>query len=910
MIEGNYIGTDGSGTRALGGGTGVNIVGSPNNTVGGTLAVDRNVISGGTFSGVVAQGQFASGNVIQGNYIGTDASGTLPLGNAKQGVYILTNAPGNTIGGTAAGAGNVIAFNGGDGVGVGLSPADLFVTDNTISGNSIFSNGLLGIDLGNAGVTQNTAGGPHSGPNSLQNYPVLTAVNLSTSSTTITGTLNSRPNTSYTIQFFASANADPSGYGEGQTYLGQMTGVVTNSSGNASFSSTVNAAPSGETFITATATDPAGNTSEFSQDQAPATDFTVTNTNDSGPGSLRQAILNVDLTAGVHTITFAISGSGVHTITPASPLPAITNPVIIDGYTQPGASPNMLAGGDNAILEIVLDGSAAGSSTGFGLHITAGGSTVRGLVINDFGSGSTGDGILLDTAGGNTITGNFIGTDPSGEYPQGNTGYGVEVDSSGNTIGGTSPASRNLISGNGSDGIYLGSTATSELLEGNFIGTDATGTVSLGNAVAGVMLNGATNNTIGGLVSGAGNVISGNSASNGSTSTANGISLDSANGNVIAGNDVGIAVSGGALLGQNQNTGIFVSASSSNTIGGTTAAARNVVSGNSTYGIYFAGGSNNVVQGNYIGTDATGSRAVGNFSDVYLEEATGDLIGGTTPGAGNLISGSVTGVTIDDNSLPGNMVQGNLIGTDWTGTVSLGNGTGVLISTALEDGQTSGNTIGGTTAGAGNIISGNQIGIMITDNGTGNIGATNNAVMGNDIGTDSSGIRALGNNHYGVEIVSASNSTIGGTAPGAGNTIAYNGQGGISLLPGSLPTTGNSLQGNSIFSNGTGLGIDLNGDGVTPNDSGDADTGPNILENFPTLASASFAAGQTTVQGTLNSRPSTAYRIEFFASTVADASGVVEGRTYLGFTTVTTDASGNASFMPSFPTVDTAAVST
>ena len=175
----------------------------------------------------------------------------------------------------------------------------------------------------------------------------------------------------------------------------------------------------------------------------------------------------------------------------------------------------------------MLNGSTAGSNVSSGLHIAAGGSTVRGLVINDFGSAPRARGILLDTKGGNTIVGNLIGTDPSGEYRQGNTGYGVDVESSGNTIGGTSPADRNLISGNGvfgtsattssstGFGVFLSSSATGNTIAGNFIGTDATGGRSLGNAAAGVYLGGATNNTIGGTVPGAGNVISGNFPSSG-----------------------------------------------------------------------------------------------------------------------------------------------------------------------------------------------------------------------------------------------------------------------------------------------------------------------------------------------------------------------------------------------------------
>ena len=139
--------------------------------------------------------------------------------------------------------------------------------------------------------------------------------------------------------------------------------------------------------------------------------FTVTNTNDSGVGSLRQAILDANANPGLDNINFAIPGAGPHTIQPTSGLPTITDPVIIDGYTQPGASLNTNGPGlgSNAVLKIELDGSNAGAGAS-GLTITAGNSTVQGLVINRFGQ----NGVLLGTKGGNVLEGNFIGTDVTG----------------------------------------------------------------------------------------------------------------------------------------------------------------------------------------------------------------------------------------------------------------------------------------------------------------------------------------------------------------------------------------------------------------------------------------------------------------------------------------------------------------
>lgn len=191
-----------------------------------------------------------------------------------------------------------------------------------------------------------------------------------------------------------------------------------------------------------------------------AVTITVTNTNDSGTGSLRQAILDSNTSAGVlDTIIFSIPGAGLHTIAPGSALPSITDPVIIDGYTQPGSSPNTNGSGvgDNAVLLIQLNGANAGTVDG--LTISAGNSSVRGLVINGFprfSQGGGGRGIVVQTAGGNIIQGNFIGTNAPGTAAAGNGESGIFIfNVPNNSIGGTNPADRNVISGNAMLGIQL-----------------------------------------------------------------------------------------------------------------------------------------------------------------------------------------------------------------------------------------------------------------------------------------------------------------------------------------------------------------------------------------------------------------------------------------------------------------------
>lgn len=257
VVAGNYIGTDAAGNAALPNNKGIRIVQCSNNRIGGTLAAERNVISGNQSAGVVFDS--ASASLVQGNYIGTDASGSGNLGNEGPGVSLIEGSFDNTIGGTTNGAANRIAFNGTDGIILGDTSYD-----NSLRGNAIFANGGLGIDLypGND-VTLNDLGDGDSGANNLQNYPVLSSVAINGGQITIQGTLNSSGNTTYNLDFYANSSCDPSGYGEGEIYLGSDT-VMTNGSGDASFTATLPGSVPAGTCVTATATDPGGNTSEFS----------------------------------------------------------------------------------------------------------------------------------------------------------------------------------------------------------------------------------------------------------------------------------------------------------------------------------------------------------------------------------------------------------------------------------------------------------------------------------------------------------------------------------------------------------------------------------------------------------------------------------------------------------------------
>ena len=531
-VLGNFIGTDSTGTLARGNGTsGIRISGANGQIIGGNKLGAGNLISGNGQRGI--QLDSASGNLVLGNIIGMDSSGTNGLTNLTGAIVLNFGSGGNQIGDTTRFGGNTIAVNTKPAVAV-VSVSDV---SNRIRGNSTVpivasSIAAISIDLGPEGPSTNDAADGDTGANQLQNFPILSSASNSLDGTLISGNLNSRPNTNFTLDFYADITPNVYGLGKGQHWIGSAT-VTTDTNGNVSFSAFSPAVFLNGRYVSATATDDAGNTSELSP--AVAADipiegrtYTVLNTNDSGEGSLRQAILDANANISRRdTIAFEIPGAGVHTIRPLSPLPSITDPVLIDGYTQPGSLPNTAATGHNGVLLIELDGSA-GSITN-GLKIESGDSIVRGLVINRFGTNADPSnfpgGILLAERGGNCVEGCFIGTDPTGFLDRGNTGRGVAVfRSSTNVIGGTVPSARNVISANHVTPGYVSGEAimvygdsvlqfSGNRIEGNLIGTAADGITPLGNAGCAVRLGQpVTNTTIGGIIPGAGNVIAFNAA--------------------------------------------------------------------------------------------------------------------------------------------------------------------------------------------------------------------------------------------------------------------------------------------------------------------------------------------------------------------------------------------------------------
>jgi uncharacterized repeat protein (TIGR01451 family) len=676
------------------------------------------------------------------------------------------------------------------------------------------------------------------------------------------------------------------------------------------------------------------------------TAFVVTSTADSGPGTLRQAIIDSNASFGTNNITFQINGTGLQTIDVASTL-TITAPVILDGTTQTGYSGTPLielngsglgsqsselkiSAGNTTVTGLLIDGSST-----VGIELTGiGGDTISGntiggpplatpprskfetgLMIEDvprnnilgnlvsgnlqcgvdisgvnafanivqgdilgtdsavdivlhsqavgiaMDSGATnntiggtaanaancisGNTIGIEIAGtetsGNVVEGNFIGTDASGTTAVPNSSLGVTIyaGATGNTIGGTTAADRNVISGNQGGLTIFGAGTSANIVEGNFIGTDVTGTRAVPNLYEGAAIyDGATGNTIGGISTGEGNIISGN--------TINGVSLSGAgtSANVVVGNFVGTDKTGTVALAN--SIGIdFFDGSSRNTIGGI-AGAGNIISGNST-GIIIrdSGSSGNIIEGNLIGLAVNGMAVVSNGIGVSMQNgASGNTIGGTVSSEGNVISGNqAAGVTILGPGTSDNLVQGNFIGTDPSGTAAMPNHTeGIHIFSSA-----SSNTVGGTARGAGNVVSGNSdSGLVLSDTGT-----TDNLIQGNKIGTDNSGEKAVPNGSAGVAIYAGgTGNTLGGVTQGAGNLVSGNSRGGFEISdPG---TTGNLLQGNLIGTDATGLlplgnafGLDVEG-GATNNTIGGAEAGAgNIISGNQTDGIEIASSGTT-----------------------------------------------------------------
>ncbi|HEY3932027.1 MAG TPA: M12 family metallopeptidase [Verrucomicrobiae bacterium] len=368
--------------------------------------------------------------------------------------------------------------------------------------------------------------------------------------------------------------------------------------------------------------------------------------------------------------------------------------------------------------------------------------------------------------------------------------------------------------------------------------------------------------------------------------------------NVVLGNYIGTDASGSNVLA-NRLSGVFVgNGANGNIVGGMNAGARNILSGNSQYGVILTSNTTgNVVLGNYIGTDTSGSYAVPNtISGVFLAAgATGNLIGGATVGARNVISGNTNGPYYAYGVLAaGSGTSDNVIEGNYIGLGADGLTPVPNFYGVYFYGGATNNTLGGTVAGAGNYVSDN----ISYDVLISDPGTSGNFVEGNFIGTDSTGTNGTAGS-INVELQNgATGNFIGGVNPGAGNVIAFANFIGVALYGDS--TTNNSIRGNSIFSNY--MGIHLFGSYyypyVTLNDVGDGDTGPDNLQNFPVITNAFGYGTSTVILGTLNSATNSSFLIDVYRNFQPDLNigGYGEGQFYVGTVSVITDGSGNANF--------------
>jgi hypothetical protein len=570
---------------------------------------------------------------------------------------------------------------------------------------------------------------------------------------------------------------------------------------------------------------------------------TVCNSNDSGPGSLRQAIAdtNADIT-GVDEITFNLPGTGPFTIQPGSPLEPVSTPVFINGYSQPGSSPNTLpnqgpGAGDNAVPNITVDGRNYNSPAD-GLAIAAGYSTVQGLTIQNFANA-----IHLMTQGNDVVQGNVM---PSAA---------VVIDSvPNNTVGGTAPGARNVCA---SIAIYGGG---GNVLEGNYI--DTNGIQVLGVGEMGIS---GSDNILGGTAPGAGNVIAGHD-----NGDAAGVNIFG-DGNVVQQNYIGLDAAGTSTingLGSDQygNSlyGVYIWTGNNNIIGGTSPSARNVISGWLGMIIMASGAATtNVVEGNYLGTNAAGTEALPstNPSEGIEVDSGQVVIGGSTPGSGNLIVDTGVGLNLGAGVFGSCLVEGNQI-QDCAGGGVLDYDTGDVI--------------------AANTIASNRTGVQIA--------GTNISVEGNSI---------YQNTGPGVVLVP-------GCTENAveGNAIHDNTGPGVWIQGDSLfgYATGNSIEANSIYNNGQrgivlGDIVDAAGNLTPPPYPAGTPQGLQTWANnsqiYPFIRAAQSSSTSTTITGTLTSTAYHTFRLEFFSNIAADPSGYGQGQTFLGSAEVTTGGSGN-----------------
>ncbi|MBX3292161.1 MAG: right-handed parallel beta-helix repeat-containing protein [Acidobacteria bacterium] len=868
VIQGNLIGTDRNGASAIPNSSGM-ILGSATGAtiIGGEHPVAGNVISGNAGAGIdMTLGPSAA---TRNNRIGVGVNGE-PLGNSGDGIIIRSNF--EYIG--AEGAGNIIANNGGNGILI-LIGTTLSV-GNQIRFNSIYNNGGLGIDLSadntppreGDGVTPNDCEDPDTGPNMLQNYPVLTAPVFNGDGTvTVGGAFDSTPSTTFTVDFYSNTTADPSNYGEGETHIGS-TSVTTGPNGRTSvlFNSTVPVAPGRK--ITATATDPNGNTSEFSCfagecsltggltegseiDQILGSGcqigFVVNiNTDESDPNpadgicdvdlstpdeqcSLRAAIETTNAVAGTDFINFAIPGAGPHTITLNSELPIVAETVIIAASTQPGFSGTPL------------------------IEITGGGTIATGLQFAPGGSGSSVSSIsftritsaIVSVANDIRVSHSYFGIAPDGSGAGTTTEqeFGVAIRGSNSEIG---PGN---YFGNHAYAVGIEDGANNKIF-GNRLGIGPNSTTAIPNLI-GILLRNSDSNEIGDGTAQGANIIAGNL----------GAALDIQNGselNEVAGNFIGVSFdNGGQPVTYNRKTGILLRAAATknkiraNTIGGHK-------QDDSSAGVLIdaTAADENEVLSNFVGMTPDTFLDIGNRNGVVVfadkQKVVGNRVGYTSE------AGILVAVPPDspNTEVTQNEIELNQIGVSIQGDAYPNEKFGVLLN-----GQATSNLI------KRNVIGNNGLFGIIAANG-----ADLNTFEENVVGFIFNGIDHV--NPGGIWLRNVSNNIVTknavtknpigillGTNIGFGNTTPPDATGYFTTKRDGTPTqsSGNRLSGNVVRDSSVGIAVGDNtvGNFVGPDDgdfnvvlgSSGSELGVGILVGtLDAGASPSVLARQNTIQ--------------------------------------------------------------
>ena len=805
VIEGNDIGigANGQAVAVANAVAGIILSNADNNTIGGATSAAANFISGNSLDGILLINQ-AESNVIESNLIGTDPTGTVALANSADGIFLLavTTLPsGQTIGGT--------------------------IKDNKVSGNTISGNDGNGIELFGTGASGNTFSGNliglGSNDSAIPNHANGIYLNNAGQYNTIGGAV--------TIPGVAPGNVI-SGNGQAGIDISSTNSSIT------------------DTYATDTTVE--GN---------------LIGTNADGSGAI-----------GNRSYGVVISGSSSNTIGGSTTTTGLGAGNVISGNNAAGVqidSPSSSALAQYNVVAGNLIGTAAGGMAGEGngsdgVEIIDGQFNVIGGVSpgdRNVISGNADNGVFIDQVSGanvpssnNQVVGNEIGTNISGSSAVPNLGSGVEItDGSSNSVGAISgisalpgtevptPAGRtggNLISGNLQWGIQIVLTGASAgepqtAIEGNYIGLDSSGTYAVGNGLGGVLVDNLSSSLIGQLIGGAsstaGNLISGN--------TTVGIELVgpqvaiSGTNNVVQGNLIGLNAAGNVVTASNgvtgNGTGILINNSPDNSIGGASASMRNIISGNSDYGIEIEQirSAGNLVEGNYVGTNIAGSAYPVGSSEgspaqnvgVLVDAVSGVTVGGTTPGEGNVISGNNVGVEIANLQInggqlirSGDFVEGNLIGTDASGTRPVSNlDLGVFIDNAQGNVIGPGNYIAANGIAGVEIFAQDSIGNLVTGNTigeglSGQIFSSKGAAKFISTSPES-GITVYGGAQLnGVVVLGASQNFIGvdRTFGSVANAISGNVQVGVYItsrdyngLTYSVPA-GNAVSGNTIRSNG------------------------------------------------------------------------------------------------------------